>query len=125
MIAGTLTIGGVEYVVVPRSEYEARMPRLPAKDQRGERPAKEAIQAVMARSLIRRRTEAGLGRSSWQRWPGCGRRRSAGLSRGDIGRSGRRWSAWSGRWRSVGYSLPCSDARETIEPARPWSACSM
>lgn len=60
MIAGTLNIGGVEYVVVPRSEYEARMPELPAKDRRGERPAKAAIQAVIARSLIRRRTEAGL-----------------------------------------------------------------
>ena len=60
MIAGTLSIGGVEYVVVPRSEYEARLPELPAKDHRGERPAKAAIQAVIARSLIRRRTDAGL-----------------------------------------------------------------
>ena len=60
MIAGTLSIGGVEYVVVPRSEYEGGLPQLPAKDHRGERPAKAAIQAVIARSLIRRRTEAGL-----------------------------------------------------------------
>ncbi|MGA2497843.1 MAG: helix-turn-helix transcriptional regulator [Tepidisphaeraceae bacterium] len=60
MIAGTLTIGGVEYVVVPRSEYEGRVPELPAADHRGERPARAAIQAVIARSLIRRRTAAGL-----------------------------------------------------------------
>ena len=60
MIAGTLTIAGVEYVVVPRSEYEGRMPELPPPDRRGERPAKAAIQAVIARSLIRRRTAAGL-----------------------------------------------------------------
>ena len=43
------------------SASKAKMPELPARDQRGERPAKAAIQAVMARSLIRRRTEAGLG----------------------------------------------------------------
>ena len=59
MIAGTLSIAGVEYVVVPRSEYAA-MPQLPPKDHRGERPAKATIQAIIARSLIRRRTDAGL-----------------------------------------------------------------
>lgn len=62
MIAGTMTIKGVEYVVVPRREFEALagMPALPAKDRRGERPARASVQAVMARSLIRRRTEARL-----------------------------------------------------------------
>lgn len=57
---GTLNIDGVDYVVIPRAEYEGRWPKLPAKDGRGERPAKGAVLAVMARSLIRRRTEAGL-----------------------------------------------------------------
>ena len=60
MIAGTLNIGGMEYVIVPRSEYESGMPQLPAKNDCGERPAKAAIQTVIARSLIRRRTAAGL-----------------------------------------------------------------
>ena len=56
---GTLNIEGVDYVVIPRAEYEGRWPNfLPA--TRGERPAKSAVQAVIARSMIRRRTEAGL-----------------------------------------------------------------
>jgi len=57
---GTLNIEGVDYVVVPRAEYEGRRPKLPPPDGRGERPAKSAIQAVIARSMIRRRTAAGL-----------------------------------------------------------------
>lgn len=57
---GSLTLDGVEYVVIPRAEYEESWPKLPAKDDRGERSAKGAVLAVMARSLIRRRTEAGL-----------------------------------------------------------------
>jgi DNA-binding XRE family transcriptional regulator len=57
---GALTIDGVDYVVIPRAEYEGRWPKLPPRDARGERPAKSAVQAVIARSLIRRRTEAGL-----------------------------------------------------------------
>ncbi len=47
----------------PRSGWEdafKAMPKLPARDARGERPAKLAVLAVMARSLIRRRMEAGL-----------------------------------------------------------------
>ncbi len=57
---GTLHIDGIDYVVIPRAEYEGRWPKLPAVDAHGERPAKLAILAVIARSLIRRRTEAGL-----------------------------------------------------------------
>ena len=57
---GTLNIDGVDYVVIPRAEYEGRLPKLPSADARGERPAKAAILAVVARSLIRRRTAAGL-----------------------------------------------------------------
>lgn len=57
---GTLNIDGVDYVVIPRAEYEGRLPKLPPADARGERPAKAAVQAVIARSLIRRRTDAGL-----------------------------------------------------------------
>jgi DNA-binding XRE family transcriptional regulator len=57
---GTLTINGVDYVVIPRAEYDGRWPKLPPRDARGERPAKAAVQAVIARSLIRRRTGAGL-----------------------------------------------------------------
>ena len=57
---GTLNIQGVDYVVIPRAEYEGRLPKLPPRDARGERPAKIAVQAVIARSLIRRRTAAGL-----------------------------------------------------------------
>ena len=40
--------------------YEERLPKFPPIDDRGERPAKLAVQAVIARSLIRRRAEAGL-----------------------------------------------------------------
>jgi len=36
------------------------MPKLPPIDSRGERPARAAVLAVIARSLIRRRTAAGL-----------------------------------------------------------------
>ena len=57
---GTLTINGVDYVVIPRAEYEGRLPKLPPRDARGERAAKPAVQAVIARSLIRRRTGVGL-----------------------------------------------------------------
>lgn len=60
---GRLNIDGVDYVVIPRAEYEqaqAFQPKLPPRDARGERPAKSAVQAVIAHSLIRRRTEAGL-----------------------------------------------------------------
>ncbi|MGD0767124.1 MAG: helix-turn-helix transcriptional regulator [Tepidisphaeraceae bacterium] len=57
---GTLNINGVDYVVIPRAEYEGRWPKLPPSDARGERPAKSAVLAMIARSLIRRRTEAGL-----------------------------------------------------------------
>jgi len=57
---GTLNIDGIDYVVNPRAEYEGRWPKLPAIDAPGERPAKSAVLAVIARSLIRRRTEAGL-----------------------------------------------------------------
>jgi ribosome-binding protein aMBF1 (putative translation factor) len=57
---GTLHIEGVDYVVIPRAEYEGRWPNLPPRDARGERPAKSAVHAVIARSLIRRRTAAGL-----------------------------------------------------------------
>ena len=57
---GTLNIDGIDYVVIPRTEYEGRWPKLPPKNTRGERPAKPAVLAVIARSLIRRRTHAGL-----------------------------------------------------------------
>jgi DNA-binding XRE family transcriptional regulator len=57
---GTLNIEGVDYVVIPRAEYEGRWPKLPPPDARGERPAKSAVLAVIARSMIRRRTVAGL-----------------------------------------------------------------
>ncbi len=60
-MTGTLTLNGVDYVIVPRAEYEGRLPKLPPRDARRERPAKAAIQVVIARSLIRRRTDAGLG----------------------------------------------------------------
>ena len=57
---GTLNIDGVEYVVIPRAEYEGRSTRLSPIDTDGEHPAKSAVLAVIARSMIRRRTEAGL-----------------------------------------------------------------
>ena len=57
---GTLNIEGIEYVVIPRAEYEGQLPKLPPRDSRGERPAKAAVLAVIARTLIRRRTQAGL-----------------------------------------------------------------
>lgn len=55
-----MNIDGVEYVVIPRAEYEGGLPKHPPIDASGERPAKSAVLAVVARSMIRRRTEAGL-----------------------------------------------------------------
>ena len=53
--------GMVEFKMKPsKCNTSKAMPQLPAKGDCGERPAKAAIQAVIARSLIRRRTAAGL-----------------------------------------------------------------
>ena len=53
---GILTIDGKRYAVIPLDEW----PPLPPADAEGFRPAKEAMAAVMARTLIRRRVELGL-----------------------------------------------------------------
>jgi len=63
-MTGTLTIQGEQYVVLPVAEYERLVgpnaPKLPDADRHGNRPAREAIRATMARTLLRKRIEAGL-----------------------------------------------------------------
>jgi DNA-binding XRE family transcriptional regulator len=80
---GTLNIEGVEYVVIPRAEYEGPLPRLPPGDSRGERPARAAVLAVIARSLIRRRTQAGLDQKGLAQLAGV---RAETISRIESGR---------------------------------------
>lgn len=60
----TLTIDGRDYIVVPREDFErltgAKAPKLPRADKQGRRPARSALRATFAQSLIRRRIAAGL-----------------------------------------------------------------
>ncbi len=70
MVAQTLLLKGIEYVVVPRTDFEqleARaklvdesfMPELPAKSPDGTYPALAAARVVLARKLIDRRQKLG------------------------------------------------------------------
>jgi DNA-binding XRE family transcriptional regulator len=63
-MTGILTIEGKKYAVVPLDEYErlagAALPELPKADRKGRRPARQAIRATLARSIIRRRLSAGM-----------------------------------------------------------------
>jgi ribosome-binding protein aMBF1 (putative translation factor) len=61
---GTLTIRDEQYVVIPQREYERLCRRVAPKSglrkPGRERPAKQAILSIMARSLAARRIKAGL-----------------------------------------------------------------
>lgn len=66
--ATTLKLGGDDYVVLPRKDYErmaalaeiAELPPLPEPDQKGNYPAVEYLRASIARDIIKDRTKAGL-----------------------------------------------------------------
>ena len=63
-----VNLGGTDYVILPRAEFErlsslakvAEMPPLPGPDKDGNYPAIEYSRASLARKLIRDRAEAGL-----------------------------------------------------------------
>lgn len=66
-IAGTLTLEGARYVVLPESEYQRLRaaageaePSLPPADAEGNRPAVESLRVLLAQKLLRRRRAAGL-----------------------------------------------------------------
>lgn len=66
-IAGTLTLEGARYVVLPESEYQRLQaaagevePSLPPADAEGNRPAVESLRVLLAQKLLRRRRTAGL-----------------------------------------------------------------
>lgn len=76
---GVLTIDGKRYAVVPLDTW----PALPPADAEGFRPAKEAVAAVMARTLIRRRVALGLEQKQLARLAGV---RVETISRLESGR---------------------------------------
>ena len=63
-----LKLGGRDYVILPRADYErlnglakvADLPPLPKRDADGNYPAVDYARASLARNIIRRRVEAGL-----------------------------------------------------------------
>jgi ribosome-binding protein aMBF1 (putative translation factor) len=55
-VAGTLNIGGIEYVVVPRAEYLKQVGIVP----RGSVEARPFVQRLIAKDLKAAREEAGL-----------------------------------------------------------------
>lgn len=81
MVAGTLEVGGMRFVVVPQAEYEqlrqraavagdVELPRAPRRLPRGNYPAVEAMRAGLAKKLIRRRWAAGLSQAEVARRAG-------------------------------------------------------
>ena len=66
--AAHLRLGGKDYVVIPREDYErlsglakaAELPPLPAPDAGGKYPAVPYARAALARNIIRARVKAGL-----------------------------------------------------------------
>lgn len=66
--ATSLKLGGDDYVVLPRKEYErmaalaelAELPPLPSPDSKGNYPAVEYVRASIARNIVRGRLKAGL-----------------------------------------------------------------
>ena len=67
----TLNLAGAEFVVLERSEYErlrslerpageADLPRWPAADAKGNRPALDFVRVSIARDIIKERTVLGL-----------------------------------------------------------------
>ncbi len=69
MTVQALRLGGKDYVIVPKDEFDrlasqansvATMPAFPKPDQRGYLPAAEFTQVSIARDIIRERTKLGL-----------------------------------------------------------------
>lgn len=68
MDRANVQLGGTDYVIVPRDEFDrltslakvADMPPLPGPDKDGNYPAIEYSRASLARKLIRGRVDAGL-----------------------------------------------------------------
>ncbi len=68
MSAQAFKLGGIEYVIVPKNEYDhltacvksAEMPSFPMPNDRGYLPAVEFTQVSIAREIIRDRTALGL-----------------------------------------------------------------
>ena len=66
--AARLKLGGKDYVVIPREDYErltglakaAELPPVPAPDADGNYPAVPYARASLARNIIRARVKAGL-----------------------------------------------------------------
>jgi ribosome-binding protein aMBF1 (putative translation factor) len=73
VIARMIELGGCEYVILERREYDrlagsrstshrsaaARMPALPKPDRRGLRPARQTLRAILARDIIKDRLALG------------------------------------------------------------------
>lgn len=70
-----VNLGGTEYVIVPRDEFDrlvalAKAPPLPKPDRKGDVPAIEYARASLARKLIRQRLDAGLSQKELARIAG-------------------------------------------------------
>jgi DNA-binding XRE family transcriptional regulator len=90
----TLNLAGSEFVVLERGEYErlralessadvADMPRWPAADAEGNRPALEFVRVSIARDIIKERTALGLTQQELARLAGV---RQETISRLESGR---------------------------------------
>lgn len=71
----TVTLAGERFVILPEAEFlrmagEPREPELPAADARGNYPALETTRALMARKLIRARSELGWSQAELARRAG-------------------------------------------------------
>ncbi len=61
----TVTLAGERFVILPEGEYlkltgEPPAPEMPAPNERGNYPAREALRVIFARKLIRQRRAMGL-----------------------------------------------------------------
>lgn len=75
MSTQTVLLDGKAYVIVPQDEYEilskaARLPPLPQPDEQGNYPATAYARAVIARSIVRDRINAGLSQKELARIAG-------------------------------------------------------
>jgi ribosome-binding protein aMBF1 (putative translation factor) len=72
MVARTLELGGREYIILERKDYERlarrrgtvtpipdKMPTIPKPDSKGLRPARQTLQAILARDIIKDRVALG------------------------------------------------------------------
>ena len=71
----TLTLGGERFVVLPEAEFvrltgQSPPPSLPARNERGNYPARELTRTVMARDIIRSRRALGWSQAELARRAG-------------------------------------------------------